>query len=92
MREKTIETRLRNEVKKRGGIALKFVSPSHAGVFDRIVLMPGGKTWFVELKAPGKKLSPLQEVFRKQLDALQQPYRVVDDLQSLDEFLNLIEL
>jgi hypothetical protein len=91
MREKIIEEKLRTEVKKLGGTALKFTSPSHSGVFDRIVLMPAGKVWFVELKKPGKDLSPLQKVFRKELDRLQQSYRVIDDMEKLHEFLSEIK-
>jgi len=60
MRESTVEHRLVTEVKKRGGIAPKFVSPGLDGVPDRLVLLPHGKFAFVELKAPGKQLRPLQ--------------------------------
>ena len=59
MRESTVEHRLVTEVKKRGGIALKFVSPGIDGVPDRLVLLPDGKFAFVEVKAPGKQLEPL---------------------------------
>jgi len=55
MREKTIEQKLNTDAKKRGGLALKFVSPSFDGMPDRIVLLPGGHIGFVEVKAPGKK-------------------------------------
>lgn len=55
MLESTVERHLREEAKKRKGMALKFVSPGMNGVPDRIVLMPDGKMAFVELKAPGKK-------------------------------------
>ena len=61
MREKIIETKLKNQAKNRGGLALKFVSPAFDGVPDRIILMPGGKVGFVEVKAPGKTPSPLQK-------------------------------
>lgn len=87
MTEKKIEEKLRDEVKKLGGMALKFVSPSHAGVFDRVVLLPGGKVWFVELKRPGKELSALQKIFRRELDQLKTPYRVIDDMQKVKTFI-----
>ena len=48
MREKVIEHKLLTEVKKIGGLALKFVSPGYDGVPDRIVLLPGGKIGFVD--------------------------------------------
>ena len=60
MREKQIEKKLITEVKKRGGICPKWVSPGFDGVPDRIVLLPHGKFAFVEVKAPGEKPRPLQ--------------------------------
>lgn len=60
MREKQIEKKLIMEVKKRGGICPKWVSPGFDGVPDRIVLLPNGKFAFVEVKAPEEKPRPLQ--------------------------------
>ena len=54
MREKTIEKKLADAVKSRGGLAPKFTSPGFDGMPDRIVLLPGGRMAFVEVKAPGK--------------------------------------
>ena len=70
MNEKSIEKKLKDDGKAAGGLALKFVSPGTAGVPDRIVLMPEGKMAFAELKAPGKKMRPLQLKRKKQLQAL----------------------
>lgn len=52
MLEKEIEAKLVKIVKKYGGLCLKWVCPGWAGVPDRIVLLPGGKVIFVELKRP----------------------------------------
>ena len=60
MREKTIEQHLVKAVKNSGGIAPKLVSPGFDGMPDRLVLLPGGKIGFVEVKAPGKEPRPLQ--------------------------------
>ena len=60
MREKTIEQHLDKAVKNSGGIAPKLVSPGFDGMPDRLVLLPGGKIGFVEVKAPGKEPRPLQ--------------------------------
>lgn len=60
MRERMIEQKLVTETKKRGGLALKFVSPSYSGMPDRLVLLPDGKMAFVEVKAPGLRPRPLQ--------------------------------
>ena len=68
-REKAIEQKLVQAVKAAGGIAPKFVSPGCSGMPDRIVLLPGGKIAFVEVKAKGCRPRPLQihrhEVLRR---------------------------
>ena len=70
MNEKYIEKRFREAVKDAGGMALKFISPGCSGVPDRLVLMPGGMACFAELKAPGKKMRPLQMRRKQQLESL----------------------
>lgn len=70
MTEKYIEQKLVAAVKKRYGVALKFVSPGSDGVPDRLVLLPNGKLAFIELKAPEKVMRPLQEKRKRQLEAL----------------------
>lgn len=70
MLEKQIESRLTKRSREQGWRVYKFVSPGTAGVPDRIVLMPGGRAVFVELKAPGKKARPLQKLRHKQIRAL----------------------
>lgn len=60
MREKTVEQKLVAAVKRMGGICPKWVSPGFDGMPDRIVLLPGSRIGFVEVKAPGKKPRPLQ--------------------------------
>ena len=70
MREKAIEAKLVQAVKSMGGLAPKFTSPGFDGVPDRLVLLPGGKLAFIELKAPGKVLRPLQVRRKSQLESL----------------------
>ena len=70
MREKAIEAKLVQAVKSTGGLAPKFTSPGLDGVPDRLVLLPGGKMAFIELKAPGKVLRPLQVRRKSQLESL----------------------
>ena len=60
MREKIIEQHLVKAVKNSGGIAPKLVCPGFDGMPDRLVLLPGGKIGFVEVKAPGKEPRSLQ--------------------------------
>ena len=91
MRENAIERQLAMAVKKMGGMAVKFVSPGLDGVPDRIVLLPDKKMAFVELKAPGKKLRPLQEKRRWQLEALGFPVYVIDGAEQIGGVLDEIQ-
>ena len=70
MSEKSTEQKLVKAVKVKGGLAPKFVSPGFDGVPDRIVLLPFGKIAFIELKAEGRKMRPLQVRRKRQLEAL----------------------
>ena len=82
--EKTVERYLVKRVKEAGGMAPKWVSPGMSGVPDRIVFLPGGRILFVEVKAPGKKLRPLQVYVRDQLEALGVDFRVVDSKEAVN--------
>ena len=70
MREREVERRLVTAVKKLGGLAPKFTSPGLDGVPDRLVLLPDGRLAFVEVKAPGQKMRPLQLLRKRQLEEL----------------------
>lgn len=87
MRESKIEKSLKDKVEDMGGVALKFVSPGMAGVPDRIVLIPNEKVVFVELKAPGKKLRPIQLKRKSQLENLGFKVYLIDSLQGVDSFV-----
>lgn len=87
MLESKIENRLKKEVEKLDGLSLKFTSPGMAGVPDRLVLLPKGRIAFVELKAPGKKLRPLQLKRKEQLEDLGFKFYVIDSYKKIDEFL-----
>ena len=70
-----------------GGICTKFISPGYDGVPDRIVLFPGGRIAFVEVKAPGKTLRPLQVRRKRQLELLGFKVYVLDDPGQIEEIL-----
>ena len=78
MREKTIELQLARAVKQAGGMCPKLVSPGTDGMPDRLVLLPGGRIGFIEVKAPGKEPRPLQVMRHRQLRALGFPVFVLD--------------
>lgn len=85
--EKDIEKRLVREVKKLGGLCLKWVSPGNSGVPDRIVLMPGGKAIFVELKRPGGKEGALQRYWKATLETLGFGCYTIYDYTEMQEIL-----
>lgn len=86
MRESEIEKYFVRRVRELGGIAYKFTSPSHRGVSDRIVCLPGGATWFVELKTKGGRVSPLQDVFRREVLSLGQRYALLASKEAVDDW------
>ena len=90
MREKTIEKKLVNAVKSRGGLAPKFTNPGFDGMPDRIVLMPGGHMAFVEVKAPGKVPRPLQEARHRLLRQLGYKVYVLDGAGQIGGILDEI--
>ena len=87
MKESYIERMLKKKVEQVGGKALKFVSPGWAGAPDRLVLLPGGRLVFVELKAPGRKPRPLQLKRHEELQALGFDVAVIDTPEGVDDFI-----
>lgn len=74
-----------------GGKAYKFVSPGVRGVPDRIVIIPGGHIYFVELKAPGEKLRPIQHIRCKKLTDLGCNVHVIDSKEMVDRFIKKVK-
>lgn len=87
MREKEIEKYLVDTVAGMGGKALKFVSPGCTGVPDRVVILPGGKVGFLELKAPGGKPRKEQAYRIRQLRGLGCVAGYADSRESINWFL-----
>lgn len=89
MRESAIEKYLTNQVSLIGGVCWKFTS-TRRGVPDRLVLLPLGVVIFVELKAPGKKVSVQQEHVHKLMSLLGHTVFVCDSKESIDEVLHAL--
>ena len=87
MKEKDVERKLKIEVEKAGGLCVKFISPGLSGVPDRIVLFPGGKIAFIELKAPGERVRPLQKVMIEKIRSLGFRVEVIDSKEAAKEFV-----
>ena len=86
--ERDIEGKLGREVAERGGLCLKLDSAAKKGIQDRLVLLPGARVFFVELKRPdGGRVSVLQAVRKTQLRRMGFPALVVSSAQELDELV-----
>lgn len=86
MRESLIERALVQRVKDLGGLCDKFTSPGRRGVPDRVVTLPGNRVIWVELKAPGKQPTPLQQRDHDRRRALGCDVRVIDSLEQVARF------
>jgi len=86
MLEKDIEHYLVKTVECMGGMAFKFNSLSNRGVSDRIVCLPNGDTWFIELKSPTGRLSALQVVFARDMEKLNQKYACLNSKEAVDRW------
>lgn len=90
MREYVVENEFVKAVRKAGGVAYKLTSQTTNGLPDRLVLFFPAKTVFVELKAPGKMLRPLQRKRRYQLMKLGFPVLCIDRLSQIKPAIDAI--
>lgn len=91
MREIEIEKKLVLEVKKRGGVCLKWVSPAFDGVPDRLVFLPEKHFGMVEVKAPGKKPRKLQLARHRLFERLGFKVYVLDSIETIGGILDEIQ-
>ena len=85
--EKYLERKLREGVKERGGLAVKFQSSSFTGLPDRLIVLPGMGVMWVELKSTGKRPSAEQEERIKLLRDMEHRIYVIDSINGVDEVL-----
>ena len=90
MREYVVENEFVKAVKAVGGVAYKLTSQTANGLPDRLVLFFPAKTVFVELKAPGKMMRPLQRKRRYQLMKLGFPVLCIDKLYQIKPCIEAI--
>ncbi len=85
MSEKLLEAGLRRKVVALGGMCDKWTGTP--GAPDRIVMLPGGRVIFVEMKAPGGRLAKIQEKKHRDLRALGMDVRVLASKEAVDAFI-----
>lgn len=87
MLEKEVEKHLSKKIKKLGGECFKLVGTFKAGIPDRLVVLPGGLIYFVELKAPGQKPRRLQQIIQHRLKKLGAKVAVLDTKEAVNKFI-----
>lgn len=86
-KESSIEAKLCKAVRAKGGLALKIPSTFHAGIPDRLCLMPQGRAFFVEVKRKGQKPRALQALTHASLRRLGFVVHVLDDSEHIATML-----
>lgn len=88
--ESVVEDALVEGVEALGGWCWKLRMPWFTGVPDRLVLLPGGRVHFVELKRPkGGTLSKRQDIVHGQLLAMGFKVLTLNTTLRVSEFLYL---
>lgn len=87
-RERDVEKKLIDGISDLGGRCLKWVAPGTSGVPDRIVLLPGGRVLFVEVKRDGGRPSKLQKYWHRKLKTLGMDARFVEGISEVEELLD----
>ena len=71
MKESKVEETIRKHAESKGCLFLKLAPVSGSnGKPDRLILAPGGRAMFLELKKPGETLEPLQEWWQRRLRSM----------------------
>jgi hypothetical protein len=89
VKEASIETELVKRVRAIGGICEKTRVLGRRGFFDRVVVLPGSRVVFCELKRPvGGRLSVHQIQRIAQYKALGADVRVIRHSEDIDKLLS----
>jgi len=90
MQESSLESLLAKRVKSAGGWCVKLSAQFIKGLPDRLILMPPGKAYFVEMKAPGEKPKKIQGFVHRKLHALGFDVEVLDSKEKIECYIKRI--
>lgn len=82
------ERDLADAVKEAGGLAIKLPASLYRGIPDRLLLLPGGRVFFVELKRLRGKPSVHQVRFRKILLHLGMNHDIIEGPEQLQAWID----
>lgn len=86
MKESQIEAKLGRMVRTGGGLYFKFVSPGNPGVPDRLLVLPGGRIVFVELKTEVGRLAAIQKWQIAEMEKRGADVRVLKGMDQVNAF------
>lgn len=87
-KEASIEEYLRGRAERLGGVCIKLSPVGLRGVPDRLMVLPGPRVVFVELKRPkGGVISALQHWWRSRLTSLGCEHHFVKTRSEVDALL-----
>ena len=86
--EVAVEAHLHKRVKILGGLCIKLSPIGNKGLPDRLLVLPGGRMVFVELKKPTGVLAVLQGWWARRLNHLGAPYAALKSKQEVDTFVD----
>lgn len=85
--EDLVERHLRRRVVAEGGLCFKMPAGVYAGIPDRLVLLPWGQIWFVELKAAKGRVRPTQKVWHDRAARIGVPVAILDSIEAVDAWM-----
>ena len=87
MRERDIEAYLVRRVRALGGEIRKLRWIGRRGAPDRVVMLSGGRLWWIELKRPGGNAEAHQAREHARMLAMGQRVLVLDTIEKIDGVL-----
>lgn len=90
MRESEIERYAKRKFEELNCLFLKWVCPGQSGVPDRILILPNGRTIFVEMKNEKGRLSGLQKKMLYELSIRQNSTKVLSSKEQVNELADSI--
>ena len=86
--EDLVERHLRRRVTAAGGFCFKMPAEVYAGIPDRLVLLPWGQIWFVELKAARGRVRPIQTVWHERAARIGIPVAILDSVEAINQWID----
>jgi len=89
VKENAVEQELVQRVRAAGGVAEKTTVIGQRGFFDRVVVLPGGRVFFIECKRPrGGVLSPHQIERVRRYRSLGAAVAIIRSSGDIDQLLS----